>query len=165
MAWTKWYTPRVVERIETNEIDFTDGDGLLDRPEGLTAVAPLYGLGTSAQDSGVTRYGSNALLFRDFGFLGGTVLGIRVRTDIVRLGRVVDRTVQLYNLGLIGANRASKIYDQIQEYGGENDTWEVTAVDLSNPLFGVVIDLAPHPNYPSSTVPIIRSVNIQFNLE
>lgn len=165
MAWTKWYSPSLVTRIETDQTDFTDGSGLLDRPAGLTAVAPLYGLSNEGLDGRVIPSGSNAVLFSDFGFVGGTVVGVRVRTDIVRLGRVADRTVQLYNSGLIGENRAGELYEQVQEYGGPADLWGVDSAPWDSAEFGVVIDLTAHPRYPSSTVPIIRAVTISFNLE
>lgn len=162
MAWTKWLLPRAVERLETDQIDFTDGDTVLDRTTNLVSVLPVYGVGTSASDTAVSTYGSNSLLFRDFGFGGGTVLGVEVETNIVRLSRVRDRTVQLWSGALIGVNRASENYDQIQRYGGLDDIWGTTGTDFTSSGFGVVVDLQPHPQYPSSTTVIIRSVQIRF---
>lgn len=165
MAWTKWLLPRVVERLETDQIDFTDGDTVLNRTDNLVSVLPVYGVGTSASDSAVNVYGSNSLLFRDFGFGGGTVAGIEVETNIVRLSRVRDRTVQLWSGALVGTNRASDNYDQIQRYGGQSDVWGTTGINFGDSGFGVVVDLQPHPQYPSSTTVIIRSVQIRFWVE
>lgn len=165
MAWTKWLLPRSVERLETDQIDFTDGDSVLNRTTDLVSVLPVYGIGTSASDTAVNVYGSNSLLFRDFGFSGGTVGGIELETNVVRLSRVRDRVVQLWNGALAGVNRASENYDQIQRYGSISDTWGTTGIDFTNSGFGVVVDLQPHPQYPSSTTIIIRSVRIRFWVE
>ncbi len=165
MAWTKWLLPRTVERLENTQIDFSDGAGELDRTVDLVSVNPVYGVGTSANDQAVNVYGSNSLLFRDFGFEGGTVLGIQVETDIIRLSRVRDRVVQLWAGQLVGENRASADYDRVQTYGNSGDTWGVLGVDFANPGFGVVIDLQPHPQYPSSTTVVIKTVRVRFFVE
>lgn len=162
MAWTTWLQPRIVERLENNEIDFADDDLQLDRVTNLVSVLPVYGLGTSASDTAVTGYGSNSLLFRDFDFSGGPVAGIEVATNIVRLNRVRDRVVQLWNSGLVGVNRARDIYDQKQTYGSASDLWGMNSLNTVDSNFGVVLDLQPHPQYPSSTTVIIRSVSVRF---
>lgn len=162
MAWTTWLQPRTVERLENNQIDFSDGDAELDPVAALVSVLPVYGVGTSASDTAVTVYGSNSLLFRDFGFTGGPAVGIEVATNIVRLNRVRDRVVQLWSGGVIGTNRASNNYDQKQTYGGISDLWGMPSLNTVDSNFGVVIDLQPHPQYPSSTTVIIRSVAVRF---
>lgn len=154
--------PRSVERLENNQVDFSDGDSVLDSVSNLVSVEPVYGVGTSASDTAVNVYGSNSLLFRDFGFAGGTVSGIELETDIIRLNRVRDRIVQLWTGSLAGENRASSNYDRVQRYGGSSDLWGVSEADYTASEFGVVIDLAPHPQYPSSTTVIIKSVRIRF---
>jgi hypothetical protein len=162
MAWTRWLQPQTVERLENNQIDFSDGDAELDRVTALVSVLPVYGVGTSASDTAVNVYGSNSLLFRDFEFAGGPVVGIEVETNIVRLNRVRDRVVQLWSNGIIGTNRAGNNYDQKQKYGGASDLWGVPSLNNIDSNFGVVIDLQPHPQYPSSTTVIIRSVSVRF---
>jgi hypothetical protein len=166
MAWTQWYRPQQVAVLTQNEIDYTDGDSVLDRPSKLISVAPLYGVGTSAAESAVNVYGGNSLQFSGFGITeSGTVLGIEVETHVLRLNRICDSVVQLYFNGLLGKNLASDSYDSVQRYGAANNTWGISgAVPYTESGFGVVLDLAPHPRYPSSTRPVIRSVQMRLYL-
>lgn len=166
MAWTRWYTPSGVTLINENQIDYTDGDSVLDTPTNLISVSPLYGLGTSAAESAVSEYGSNSLLLNGFGISGpGSVVGIEVETNIVRLNRIRDLRVQLYFNGFIGRNLASESYDAVQRYGSETDTWGISgSIPYTDSNFGVVLDLGPHPRYPSSTRPIVRTVQMRLYL-
>lgn len=167
MAWTNWYQPRQITYLNTDEIGYTDGDSVLDTASRLVTVEPVYGVGTSASTTAVNQYGANSLLLSDFGIAeSGTVQGIAVETDIVRLNRVRDNRVQFYWAGqLIGENRASTSYDQRQQYGGEDDTWGISvAFDHTSPEFGLVLDLAPHDRFPSSTRPIVRRVSVRLFL-
>jgi hypothetical protein len=167
MTWTHWSRPSAVNYLNTDEIGYTDGDSVLDTPRNLISLAPLYGVGTSATDSAVNPYGANSLLLSDFGFEpGGTVIGIELETSIIRLNRVRDLRVQLYQQGLLGQNRASRSYDAVQRYGGSTDVWGILgAVPYTDSGFGVVLDLGPHERYPSSTRPIIRSVSLRLFLQ
>lgn len=167
MAWTQWYRPQQVAVLDENEIGYTDGDSVLDRPTKLISTEPLYGLGTSSNVLSVNTYGSNSLRFSDFGIVGlGNIRGVEVETNIVRLNRIRDLKVQLYFNGLIGRNLASASYDAVQRYGAEDNNWGISdTVPYTNSEFGVVIDLGPHPNYPSSTRPIVRSVQLRLYLD
>lgn len=164
MAWTDWYRPTVVNYLNTDEIGYTDGDSVLNTPRNLVSVLPLYGVGTSAADSAVNSYGGNGLILSGFGITGGgTVQGIQVETDIRRLNRVKDIRVQLWQGSLLGENRASASYDQVQRYGAAADLWGISgAVSYTDPSFGLVLDLGPHAQYPSATRPVIRTVQLRL---
>ena len=166
MTITNWYRPAAVNYLNTDEIGYTDGDSVLDTPRNLISIAPLYGVGTSAADSAVNVYGANSLVLSNFGIVEtGTVTGIEVETNIIRLNRVRDIRVQLYQLALLGQNRASNSYENLQRYGGAGDVWGISgSIPYTDPEFGVVVDLGPHQQYPSSTRPIIRTVSLRLHL-
>lgn len=160
--WTNWHAARIVERLESDQVDWTDYAGQLDVARDIITVLPLRA--TSTSTGALTRQEGNSLVFRNFGFDPGlTVMGIELRLTVDRVARIQDRTVQLYYQGSQGRNLANPLSENEQVYGG--DLW-----GLSEPLpwddqgFGVIIDLQPHESYPSSNPVIIRRVELRLRI-
>lgn len=161
--WTNWHAARIVERLETSQIDWTDYSGLLDQTRDIISVAPLRA--TSVSTGALTRQEANSLVFRDFGFVvAGDVVGIELRLNVDRLARIQDRTIQLYYNGAVGRNLANLLSENQQVYGG--DLWALTEpLAWTEAAFGVIIDLQPHQSYPSNNPAVIRSVELRLRLD
>ena len=160
--WTNWHAARIVERLETAQIDWTDYSGLLDQTRDIISVAPLRA--TSTSTGALTRQEANSLVFRNFGFDNvGDVAAVELRLNVDRLARIQDRTIQLYYNGAVGRNLADPLSENQQVYGG--DLWGLTEpLAWTNSEFGVIIDLQPHQSYPSSNPVVIRSVELRLRL-
>lgn len=162
--WTNWHAARNIERLESTQIDWTDYSGQLDTPRGIISVAPLRA--TSTSTGALTRQEANSLLFRNWGFNAGfNVLGIELRLTVDRLARIQDKVIQLYMGQAQGRNLANIATENQQVYGGGGDLWGLTqALDWHDENFGVIIDLQPHQQYPSSNPAVIRSVELRLNV-
>jgi hypothetical protein len=158
--WTNWHAARIVERLETSQIDWTDYSGLLNQTRDIISVAPLRS--TSTSTGAMTRQEANSLVFRDFGFTAVNVQAVELRLSVDRLARIQDRTIQLYYQGAQGRNLANPLSENQQVYGG--DLWGLTEPLIwTSADFGVIIDLQPHQTYPSSNPVVIRSVELRLN--
>jgi hypothetical protein len=116
-------------------------------PAPITAIATSRGTLRSRESGG--------LLYSDFAYRGSARL-VRARVEISRFARVQDRVVQLAQAGsLIGTNQADPAAADVNIY-------EFSGEFLVTADFGLVIDLGPHFNYPSSTTVYIRSVRLEF---
>ena len=99
----------------------------------------------------------------NFDNLPETINGIELRLTADRRGRVTDETIQLVlDNNPIGDNLASLELDEIKSYGGENVLWgtNITATDIMNPSFGVLMRFRAHPHYPHRDGIIIRAVEL-----
>jgi hypothetical protein len=90
-----------------------------------------------------------------------------MRLTAKRYGRVVDETVQLHtNDAVIGENRAVITTLPTMIYGGETDTWgagALTATDLRNSSFGVLLRFQSHPHWPHRSPIYLDAVEIRIH--
>ena len=102
----------------------------------------------------------------DFSNFDGPVTGIELKLTINRGGRITDDTVQLCleNL-IIGKNLGSRNLDPEKIYGDENDTWETTlsAQNIKDPTFGIILRFQSHPDWPHRSSPIIDAVELRIH--
>lgn len=139
------YHARTVTQFEQSEI-------LVDTETGVSAQ-PYVSTATSV--GRLIRRETAALLYSDFGY-SGTASSVVLDLHVSRLGRTQDKVIQLYyNGGLQGSNLADLSAGDRHQYVFEGSY----TVDSS---FGIVIDLQPHVDYPSSNTVYIRSVAVQF---
>ncbi len=132
-----------VVAIEPSEIQY-------DR---LVSVEPAVGVGKST--GGLFTEQATALVFTGFN-ITGTVNSLELRLEVSRLARTQDKTIQLWVNGTaVGPNLADLSAADVHVY-----TWH--DLDLEwNSTMGVVIDLQPHTQYPSSNTIYIRSVGLR----
>ena len=112
-----------------------------------------------------------------------TVVGIELELDVRRAARIEDMTIQLaLNGELIGDNYASLInpvqanmytaesvempvpYDDYHIYGGNADMWgtELTAVDVVDPTFGIVISFHSNIYVPHRDIVYLDQVGLRI---
>lgn len=157
------YTPRIVEPIVSQEVEFTDGVAPLDQVSNIVTAEPILAVATSSSRS-LLATGSQSLIFRDFGIAEGTVVGIELLLSVSRLARIQDRVVQLcVNAVPQGRNVAVPTAEDLHVYGAATDLWDVEGIDFTDPQFGVIIDLQPHAQYPSSNTVYLRSVVLRVH--
>ena len=158
--YTTWHYPRQLNQLETTQIDYTDGSGILDTPRDITTVKPVVGNATS--NGSLVLAEANSVVFRDYGFDIGssTVAGVEIQLSVARLSRIQDRTIQLYWNEPIGANLADVTAGDVHVYSSPH----IAGVDYASVNFGCVIDLAPHRLIPSNNSIIIRTVGIRLDL-
>ena len=117
------------------------------------SVKPVTGVATSV--GRLIQQGTDALLYSNFAYTGSATT-ITARLKVTRLGRVQDRIIQLYNgTQLVGVNQANLAASDDQLY-------VFTGAFAVTPNFGIVIDLGPHTQYPSSTTIYIRDLALEF---
>lgn len=139
-------------REHTQAVEFANDSVNINTLTGVSAE-PVTGISTSSGRL-ITRE-SDAVLYSGFGYTG-SASRITARIHISRLGRVQDRQIQLWNGSeLIGANLANLAAQDVQLYVFEG-SFTVTE------SFGIVVDVGPHTQYPSSNTVYIRSVALQF---
>lgn len=159
MAWTDWHSPRALALWTDTGIEFSDGTEPLDRTGNLITLEPLIG---TTRNNTVLQSGSRGLIFTDFGFSINSARSVAVEILATRLARVVDDRVQLWQGSAVGANVATATTEDLRVYSGAMDDFWRTAVDPSRADFGLLLDLAPRPDMPSNTRPIVRSVRIRI---
>lgn len=148
--WSSWLYPRTVTYKETDEGNFVDITDSLN-------IISVYPVVTSAYSTGrLEGTETNALLFANYA-VSGLASRAELRLHVSRLGRIQDKTIRLWDgSSWIGENRATLDAVDVYTY-----TWDDLAVDLTAD-FGVVVDLQPHTQYPSSNTVYIRSVQMRF---
>ena len=144
------FSAHAVQQLDLNEIAFTDGDAVLDSTQNISSQQPVVSVATSVKN--LRSFGSSSLLFTNFGIPSGlTVTGIELELRVTRLARIQDKTIQLWSQSTSqGKNMAKNPAEDHEIYGGPGDLWLTSNIDFSHPSFGVVIDLQPHQQYPSS---------------
>lgn len=160
--WTNWYVAGAIQQLDENQIAYTDGSGILDLARNVVTRVPVRGLHLG--QSKLLAEEPNGLVFKGFGFsVVGTVQGCEVLINSQRLGRIQDRSIQLYYQAALGENRSVEQPEDRQIYGGVNDLWGVQNFSLWNdPEFGVLVDLQPHVSIPSSNLVTIYSVQMRL---
>ena len=160
--WTRWYSPKIVDQIESDEIAYS-GSLLYDVAANFTSLAPVASVAQSR--GGVIQTGVKSLVFRDFGINeAGTVVAVEFMLSVSRLARIQDRTVKLWQAEAVGHNRANPQAEDVTVYSGDLAWWQVDTVDHQNPNFGILVDLQPHSQYPSRDSVYIREVKIRVNI-
>lgn len=164
MSWTRYYSPGQIAYFAPEGTGWADTQGGLSTHRNIIMTGGL--VGTASSGGGILASDCRALLLTDFGITdSGTLQGIEVVTEIDRVGRVIDQTLQLALAGqLIGRNLASTSTDSRQSYGGSLSQWGITTVDWQSTQFGLVIDLSPNLEIPSNERPIIREVFVRLDL-
>ena len=153
MAWTDWLSPRTVTYFETDEVEFADITRSVD-------IVSVYPVTTSAFSTGeLAGTETNALLFADYA-ASGIAEAAELRLHVSRLGRIQDKTIRLRsNSEWIGENAADLSAVDVYTY-----SWQDISVNIDSDL-GVVIDLQPHTEYPSSNTVYIRNVQMKFDIK
>lgn len=156
--WTTWHSPLSLTQLETNQINYTDGAGALDRTQDITTIKPV--VGNSRTGGGLITTESNSVLFSQFGFQvnSASVQQVEIRLSVARLSRIQDKLIQLYYVTPQGDNLADLTAEDIHVY----NTLALPNIDYTSVAFGCVIDLAPHKHYPSSNNIVIRSVSMRL---
>lgn len=134
---------------------------------GVSTVKPLLHISRQPRtDITMTTWYIRATGF-NFSILPNSISGITVTIVMDRHGRITDDTVRLVYQGEpIGENRASLSWDPKTVYGNSTDTWKVKNLSLDmiqDSSFGVLVRYQSHPRWPHSTVPIIRSIDMQLS--
>jgi hypothetical protein len=158
--WTNWHYPNQLNQLETTQIDYTDGSGILDHPRDIVTVRPVVGNATS--NGSLVLKEANSVVFKDYGFAvdSATVTHVEIQLSVARVSRIQDRAIQLYWNEPIGDNLADLTAADIHVYA----TQAIPGVDYTSAQFGCVIDLAPHKFIPSNNSIIIRTVGIRLQL-
>lgn len=161
--WTSWRTAQSSTPLEQDQIAYSNPSN---SARDLVSNTPLLGLHLGVRS--LLIQDGNMLLFSGFGFelpLNSVVQGIEVQLHCQRLSRIQDSVVQLYYQQLLGSNRAADQAEDLQRYGGAEDSWDVdSTVDWQSPNFGVAVDLQPHRTIPSGNTAIIYSVDMRLYL-
>lgn len=161
--YTRWYSPQIVEELASDEISYS-GSILGSVNTEYTSLAPVTSVARS--QGGVLQTGVRSLVFRDFGITeSGEVRAVELFVFVNRLARVQDRTVQLWQSGPLGRNRADLAAEDQWYYGSDITTfWQVkTPLTVNSENFGVLIDLQPHSQYPSRDSVYLREVKIRID--
>ena len=119
------------------------------------SVRPVTGVASTVSRGTLIEQGADALFYSNFAYTG-TATTITARLKVTRLGRVQDRIIQLaQGTQLLGVNQArlDASDDQLYVFRGNFTV---------NSTFGIVIDLGPHTQYPSSTTVYIRDLSLEF---
>ncbi len=121
----------------------------------LGSLQPVRSVGVSR--GGLNSEGASALLFSGYDYTG-TVSSVTLRLSVDRQARIQDKTIDLWHSGTkLGLNRADLSAENVWVYTWTGLNLEWTAES------GVVVDLQPHTQYPSSSTVRIRSVELAFN--
>jgi hypothetical protein len=121
--------------------------------DNLSSLEPVVGVAVS--QGGLRTVQSTALVFSGFA-ISGTVTGIDLELSINRLARIQDKTIQLW---VNGAAYAANLADLA---AGNRHIYSWRNLDLSwQTDYGVLIDLQPHSQYPSSNLVTIRTVRLR----
>jgi len=156
---TGWIEPKNIKYAEEDEIEFKQLT-----TEDLVSATPAFS--TALPYGDLLPRETNAVVFYNFDFplISYTeILGIEVKLDISRLARIQDKTICLYQDKIISENKADLYAENVHIYGSPDDLWK-TKPDVSfiDPSFGVLVDVQPHQQYPSSNLVYIRSLEIRL---
>lgn len=121
------------------------------------------------RDKKVRTNSVNQIKCTDFNFNNiGIVTGIELRLVTQRLSRIQDYVISLtYNNETIGENKSNDLAENDQIYGGPNDLWNtnLTASEIEDISFGVIIGLGPNKKIPHSDSGYINSVQLKIYFE
>lgn len=193
MITTSFYSPSSIEQVAVENIvtlrpsvSWTGLENISSTEMYARTVEPLYTISGLWMEKFIHH--TNELWCTGFNIPAEsrTVTGIEFQLYVNRLARIQDAIVQLtLNGELIGENLASLInpvqsdtntseisqpYTPVGNYniyGGTDNLWgtTLTSADLSNPSFGVVIQLSSNRIYPHSDLAQINQVAIRVTYE
>lgn len=108
------------------------------------------------------------LKLTDFRFqnLPATISGVELRIMANRRGRIVDDTVQLLLNGqLIGDNKAGSEISVNKIYGSSTELWNssLTADQIAQSSFGVLLRFKSHPKWPHSDPMFVNCVELRIH--
>ena len=159
--WTKWYSPKIVEQIASDEILY-QGTLPLDGSVPFSTVDAVSGVATSV--GGLVQQGARSLVFRGFGIVAqGPVLAVELMLAVDRVSRIQDHKIQLWQAAVVGRNLADPLAEDRWVYGGALSLWRVDSLVVDNENFGVLIDLSAHKEYPSRDTINIKEVKIRVD--
>ena len=157
--WTEWRGAGRVRYWTDTGVEFTDGDGVLDRTTNLITQTHLKGY---TVNTSVVAPGARGLIFDQFGFSVSGVRGLAVEIVAERLARIVDHAVFVLDAAdrTVSQNLADLNMNRVKEYRGDLDSyWHCRSLPQD---FGILLDFAPRPDMPSSNPLIIRTVRVQL---
>ena len=164
---TVWLIPRTITFQNSTEnvdwVDVTPGDSSLEFP--LTTATNVNHIAIQ-ELAHVTKAG-DILVFSNFQVPSYTsIQNIEVLLEIRRRARITDYVLQLQvNGSAVSRNVADMdpTRPNISIYSGDTTVWELgPAVNLQDPTFGLLLQVGPHPNYPSSDPAIIDRVALRI---
>lgn len=162
MTHTPWKSPRKIQQLESEEIEFSG----VPRTTEYTSNKPVSGV--SNFFGGLVTNESSAIAFTDFGFEldGKNVVGVELYLYVSRLGRTQDKTIKLFAGKTVGLNQSDLQAEDKHTYSGDLKKWGVEnrEIDYTAEDFGVTIDLQPHTEYPSNEIVYIRKVQVRLEL-
>lgn len=172
---TNWALPTIVEQY--SESGAEDFHILWDSTDNFSPLLNLDGrsIKTSKDLLHIARDPRHDILQKTYylkitGFnfynVPSTITGIEVKLTMKRFSRITDDTIQLtFDNLLIGENKANLNLDPIKIYGSQDDIWEtnLTASDVTNSSFGVILRFQSHPNWPHKNSALIDSVELRIH--
>lgn len=165
---TQWYTPNIITQYaeDPSHIEWnTDFDTVITLNGGVALSKPLFHIARQPKNDIKSKTWFLRATNFNFQNLPTSITGISLRMTVNRQGRVSDDTVQLvHNEELIGENRCSRAVNPVSMYGSETDNWGVAnlADIINDSTFGIVIRFKSHPDWPHSTTPILRGLELQI---
>jgi hypothetical protein len=171
---SSWTTPTVITQYpepgaesvhvpwKENEFDSLTSLGIGSVSSNGTLVhlarSPKYDITNSTYYIKATGY--------NFKLLPTVLSGIEFRFTTKRAGRITDDTIQLCsNDESVGKNYADLDLSPIKVYGGAADMWDssLTIADIINPLFGIIIRLKSHPQWPHKDTAFLQAMEIRIH--
>lgn len=165
---TNWTTPNVISQYaeDPSHIEWNDDYYTITTLNGGLALSkPLLHISRQPKNDIKTKTWFLSATNFNFQNLPTVISGISLRISANRQGRVTDDTVQLVHNGeLIGENRCSRVVSPVNIYGGDSDTWGVENLTdiVHDSTFGIVVRFKSHPDWPHSTTPILRGLELQI---
>jgi hypothetical protein len=172
---TSWTTPTTViqyadpqaEQIHVSWDESDNFSGISRKNQFYTkTVNPLVHIARSPKPDITNKTYYLQLTGYNFVDVPEVITGIELQLICDRGGRITDDTVQLVlNGAAIGENVADRNLDQIKIYGGELPVWStqpLTASDVQNGTFGVLLRFKSHPQWPHKTTAKIDSAELRI---
>lgn len=165
---TPWTTPTEIEQYAEDPSHIawdTNFDSIITMNGGVSLIKPLFHI--ARQPKNDIKSKSWYIKATNFNFqnLPTVITGVALRITMNRQGRITDDTIQLTHGGeLIGDNKCSRSLNPVNVYGGTNDVWEVSNLldIIQDSTFGIVVRFKSHPDWPHSTTPILRGLELQI---
>lgn len=163
---TLWTTPTTVTQYKEYEdhIDWTNISAVsFPDTNSARTVKPLLHIAVSRDNNIKMKTAYLKCTGFNFTFVPNPILGIELKVDINRTGRITDNVIQLtLNNEPIGENSAD-LNRFVSAYGGETDLWGTSlSSELINSTFGVILRYQSHPYFPHNCSPYIESVQLRL---
>jgi hypothetical protein len=146
-------------------IAWTHSELIISADNYATTVTPLSTI--SGTNGVLYRYATKQLWTSDYRCNAtGELLGIELILNSQRLARVQDYVIQLcLNDELIGENKHNPMAANLQIYGSPTDLWgtELTAEDVNDPSFGVVVSMQSNDSRPHKDAGYIDQIALRIH--